>query len=143
MKKVVKGKNWSTLLRITCLAFFLLAVLLCLANRKVTVVYFYYFMYRVSAMTNEQEASLYNMQRMIDSAIEIGYACKNDHEYRDFLLKEASKKSTYHYTSSNCVELPTKEVILTIHIGNTVSHYLLKKEGKEYKILGVTGRVLG
>ena len=117
-------------------------------NQRIFAVYYDYAWYKLSSDNND---ALSQMHNTISSAKEAGYSCKNKQlpgvsAYQKILSRRRNTSTSLSYTISNCVQLPTGEIILSINDGITRYYVLLKideNNPKSHHILDIRGESLG
>jgi hypothetical protein len=121
-------------------------------NQKTALVYFCYCQYSIEKLMNESnEFVIADIRRTMDSAKDAGYSCNSKDTFRDFSYKEIIKRRKFSslsnsYFVSECVRLPTEEVILSSNYSNTKYYILLKRDVQEpegYRVLDIRGETIG
>jgi transcription-repair coupling factor (superfamily II helicase) len=141
-KKICRTRNYVWI-------FVILICLIAYMNQRILAVYYEYGWYKLSSNNND---ALSQIHKTISSAKEAGYSCKNKQlfgasAYREILRRK--KKNTYtshYYTTSDCVKLPTGDIILSINNGVTRYYVLLKLDEnnpKSHHILEIRGEAIG
>lgn len=111
-------------------------------------IYYNYGLYKLSSDNND---ALSQMHRIISSAKDADYNCKNEQipgisAYREILSRRRNISTSHSYIISDCVQLPTGEIFLSLNNGNTRYYVLLKvneNNPKSHYILDIRGEVMG
>ena len=124
-----------------------MAISLMSLNQKMTLLFYDYVSYKfLHEKSDDKDVS--SIVRLINSAKEMGYVCKNKSLAINFIIQEVKKRSqrSYPYTISNCVELPTGELIISMS-DSTVKYYVMARRdsqvSKSYYIQNIKGETLG
>jgi hypothetical protein len=134
-------------IRLIGLLLVLLISLITYQNKLVLYVHLNFFDYQIADKTD----AVSSLRRTINSAKEAGYNCKQKHLSGEYAYKEIESRrskpfQSYPYTVTDCIQLPTGEIVLSINDG--VARYYVVMEvdkinSQTYRVLDIKGEALG
>jgi hypothetical protein len=150
MQKPISNKIKIRIIGLTSIVFLSLIAYL---NQPTVLVYWKYANYQLEKAIGEDKSFIVDaLANTLSTAKEAGYTCPNRQSigrfaYLEMIRRRNNSSSSYHvYQMSECVTLPTGEIILNINSGNSRYNLLLKVDSSKpngYRVLDITGQVLG
>jgi hypothetical protein len=150
MKKSISNKlkirivAWTSLVLLSLLAY---------VNQPTVLVYWAYAKYQLEKAIGEDRSFINDaLGNTLSTAREAGYTCPDRQSighfaYLEMIRRRNNSSGSYPvFQMSECVTLPTGEIILKINSGNSRYNLLLKVDSSKpncYRVLDITGQALG